>query len=233
MTFEQKEAEILNDAWARFKRLVRNCLHNGISDCVQMEVFYGGLNRPLQSLADASTAEGLMDKTYTEVKAILDTISRSTDEWVNNGYGMRSTDRRRAQARMIEADVATSLMTQMAIVTSLLKTMALNNNSKMIGPAAQMNAMNQFAAISCVQCGEVHLLICAHTTHNLCAMCKTSSTTKHTILVGGITLTSHGEINNNKQIKGMHQNAHGQQQHSQQHSNRLPIHPPSRLSNYY
>lgn len=42
---------------------------------------------------------------------------------------------------MIEADVATSLAAQMATVTSLLKTMALNNGG-MVGPATQMIAMN-------------------------------------------------------------------------------------------
>lgn len=47
VTFEQKEMETLSDASARFKRLVRNCIHNEIPYCVQMKIFYGGLNRPL------------------------------------------------------------------------------------------------------------------------------------------------------------------------------------------
>ena len=71
MTFEQKATETLSDAWAIFKRLVRNCPHNGIPDCIQMEIFCEGLNRPLQLIVDASTAGGLMDKTYTKAKAIL------------------------------------------------------------------------------------------------------------------------------------------------------------------
>lgn len=44
--FEQKEIETLSDAWAKFKRLVRNCPHNGILDCVKMGIFYGGSIEP-------------------------------------------------------------------------------------------------------------------------------------------------------------------------------------------
>lgn len=51
-----------------------------------MEIFYGGLNRPSHSIADASAAKGLMDKTYIEAKAILDRILRNTDEWVDDEY---------------------------------------------------------------------------------------------------------------------------------------------------
>lgn len=106
-----------------------------------------------------------MDKTNIEVKAILDRISRNTDEWVNDGYGFHFMDRRKAQARMIKAVVAMSLVAQMATMISLLKTMALNNEG-MAGPAAQMNAMNQVVAVSCVQYGESHLYDMCPTTHN-------------------------------------------------------------------
>lgn len=82
-----------------------------------------------------------MDKTYTKAKAILDRILRNTDERVDDGYGIHSMDRRKAQIGLIEADVVTNLTAQIAIVTSLLKTMALNN-SEMVDPAAQMNTMN-------------------------------------------------------------------------------------------
>lgn len=92
-----------------------------------------------------------MDKTYTQAKDILDRILRNIDEWLDDGYGSRSTDRRRAQARVIEAAVAKSLAVQLAMVTSLLKTIALNNNGGIVGSIALIHALNQVAAISCVQ----------------------------------------------------------------------------------
>lgn len=49
----------------------------------------------------------------------------------------------------IEVDVTTSLAAHMATLTSLLKTMALNNGA-LAGNANQLNALNQVAAISYV-----------------------------------------------------------------------------------
>lgn len=71
VTFEQKDLEMLSEAWTRLKRLIRNCLHNEIPNCVQKKIFYGELNRPSQSVVDASVAGGLMDKTYMQAKDIL------------------------------------------------------------------------------------------------------------------------------------------------------------------
>uniref|UniRef100_UPI001C3D1ED9 retrotransposon gag family protein n=1 Tax=Picosynechococcus sp. (strain ATCC 27264 / PCC 7002 / PR-6) TaxID=32049 RepID=UPI001C3D1ED9 len=43
--FQQKDRETVSNAWARFKRLVRNCPHNGFPKCVQIEIFYDSLNK--------------------------------------------------------------------------------------------------------------------------------------------------------------------------------------------
>lgn len=58
-------------------------------------------------------------------------------------------DRCKTHNGMIEVDVASSLVARMATVTSLLKTMVLNNGA-MVGTIAQMNVINQVAVISCV-----------------------------------------------------------------------------------
>ena len=98
-----------------------------------------------------------MDKTYTQAKDILDKILRNTDKWVDNGYGSRSTGRRRMQAKMLDTDVATSLAAQMATMTYLLKTIALNNQGGSVATVNAMNAASPTASVSCVQCSEGHL----------------------------------------------------------------------------
>lgn len=45
----------------------------------------------------------------------------------------------------------------MATVTSLFKTIALNNNGGMTSFTTLINALNEVAAVSCVQCGEADL----------------------------------------------------------------------------
>ena len=90
-----------------------------------------------------------MDKTYTQAKEILDRISRNTDEWVDDGYGSRYMDRRRSQAGMIETDATSNLSAQIANMTSLLKTIALNNQG---GTVASMDAMNTVIHSVCKLC---------------------------------------------------------------------------------
>lgn len=57
---------------------------------------------------------------------------------------------------MVEVDVASSLATQVATVKTLLKTIALDNGA-LNGIANQMNAMNQVATISRIQCHDPHV----------------------------------------------------------------------------
>ncbi|XP_038896304.1 uncharacterized protein LOC120084573 [Benincasa hispida] len=84
------------------------------------EQLVDSLDRSTQAVADASTAGGLMDKTYTEAKLILDRISRNTNEWIDNGYEERGSKQRRAESAIVPADTMSTLAAQMAAVTSLL-----------------------------------------------------------------------------------------------------------------
>lgn len=73
------------------------------------------------------------------------------------------------QAGVIEANVVTSLAEQMATVTSLLNTIALNNHGGTVGFAAPINALNQVVAVSYVQCEEAHLYnMCPHNPQSIC-----------------------------------------------------------------
>ncbi|XP_038889363.1 uncharacterized protein LOC120079279 [Benincasa hispida] len=155
LNFEQMNNETLSTTWVHLRRLVKNCLHIGIPDCVLMKTFYNGLNRSTQVVADASVARGFMDKTYTEAKVILHRISRNTDDCVDDGYGGRGSERRRNDNAIVPLDTMTTLAAQMAAVTSLLQTMALNQGA-LSQISAQPNAPAQVAAISCVQCGGGH-----------------------------------------------------------------------------
>lgn len=77
--FQQKDRETLSDALAGFKGLVRNWSHNGFLGCVQMEIFYDGLYEASQITTNSVAAGGLLDKTYTEAKNILDKISKNQE----------------------------------------------------------------------------------------------------------------------------------------------------------
>ncbi|XP_038889981.1 uncharacterized protein LOC120079717 [Benincasa hispida] len=106
------------------------------------------------SSADASTVGGLMDKTYTEAKLILDHISRNTNKWIDNGYEERGSDQIRVEA-IVPAITMNTLANQMATVTSLLQPMAIQQGH-LSQSSAQANALTQAATINYVQCEEGH-----------------------------------------------------------------------------
>ena len=106
--------------------------------------------------------------TYSYHEDILDRTSWNTNEWVDDGYGFRSTDRRRTQAGMLEADAATNLSAQMITMTSLLKT-ALSNQGGSIAAMNAMNVVNPTASVSCLQCGTRHLYdMCRYNLQSIC-----------------------------------------------------------------
>ncbi|XP_038891565.1 uncharacterized protein LOC120080952 [Benincasa hispida] len=109
----------------------------------------------MQVVVDAFMAKGLMDKTYTEAKSILDCISRNTDEWIDNGYDERGSEQRRAESAMVPADTMSILADQMATATSILQTMAIQQGH-LSQSSVQAYVLTQVAAINCVQCGEWH-----------------------------------------------------------------------------
>lgn len=104
---KKKDIEALSDAWPRFKRLVRNYLHNGFLECMQMEIFYDGLNEASQTATNAATAGRLLDKAYTEAKDILDRISKNHEDERrrNNTLGTSKNDTIAA----LQAQIATMI----------------------------------------------------------------------------------------------------------------------------
>ena len=71
-SFHQLEDESLYEALERFKELLRRCLHYGILYCIQLEIFYNGLNHSTRLMVDASTNRALLSKSYTEAYEILE-----------------------------------------------------------------------------------------------------------------------------------------------------------------
>lgn len=123
---------------------------------------------------DSSTTEDLLDKTYTEAKVVLNRIERSIDDWVYDGCGVRSIDRRRSNNSTIENEVVAQLTTQMAIMTSFLQTMALNNGA-MDGNVNQVNVLNLETTPSCVGCSESHPYEMCHKILNQSPTCETTT----------------------------------------------------------
>nr|GEW92911.1 reverse transcriptase domain-containing protein [Tanacetum cinerariifolium] len=60
--FLQKSNETFNEAWERFKDLLRQCPHHGFSDLHQQDTFYNALNPNDQDALDSAAGGNFLDK---------------------------------------------------------------------------------------------------------------------------------------------------------------------------
>nr|GEV00906.1 reverse transcriptase domain-containing protein [Tanacetum cinerariifolium] len=65
--FLQKSNETFNEAWERFKDLLRQCPHHGFSELHQLDTFYNALNPNDQDALDLAAEENFLDKFPTNV----------------------------------------------------------------------------------------------------------------------------------------------------------------------
>ncbi|GJU26704.1 reverse transcriptase domain-containing protein [Tanacetum coccineum] len=76
ITFYQKPNEAFNEAWERFKGLLRQCPHHGFSELHQLDTFYNSLNSIDQDALDSAAGGNFLDKMPQEGLAIIESKSK-------------------------------------------------------------------------------------------------------------------------------------------------------------
>ncbi|GJV49091.1 reverse transcriptase domain-containing protein [Tanacetum coccineum] len=76
ITFYQKPNETFNEAWERFKGLLRQCPHHGFSELHQLDTFYNSLNSNDQDALDSAAGGNFLDKMPQEGLAIIESKSK-------------------------------------------------------------------------------------------------------------------------------------------------------------
>nr|GEZ87839.1 reverse transcriptase domain-containing protein [Tanacetum cinerariifolium] len=66
----------LNEAWERFKDLLRQCLHHGFSELHQLDTFYNALNPNDQDALDSAAGGNFLDKIPRECLSIIESKSK-------------------------------------------------------------------------------------------------------------------------------------------------------------
>ncbi|GJZ93681.1 reverse transcriptase domain-containing protein [Tanacetum coccineum] len=75
-TFYQEPNETFNEAWERFKELLRQCPHHGFSKLHQLDTFYNSLNTNDQDALDSAAGGNFLDKMPREGLAIIESKSK-------------------------------------------------------------------------------------------------------------------------------------------------------------
>ena len=75
--FSQGGNESLNEAWERFKSMIRKCPSHGFDDQTQIHIFRNGLVPSSKLLLDATAGGSLMAKSNEEAVEIIDKMARN------------------------------------------------------------------------------------------------------------------------------------------------------------
>nr|GEV70457.1 hypothetical protein [Tanacetum cinerariifolium] len=74
--FLQKSNETFNEAWDRFKDLLRQCPRHGFSELHQLDTFYNALNPNDQDALDSAAGGNFLDKIPRECLSIIESKSK-------------------------------------------------------------------------------------------------------------------------------------------------------------
>nr|GEX68151.1 hypothetical protein [Tanacetum cinerariifolium] len=74
--FLQKPNETFNEAWERFKDLLRQCPHHSFSEIHQLDTFYNALNPNDQDALDSAAGGNFLDKIPRECLSIIESKSK-------------------------------------------------------------------------------------------------------------------------------------------------------------
>ncbi|GKA35095.1 reverse transcriptase domain-containing protein [Tanacetum coccineum] len=74
--FFQEPNETFNEAWERFKGLLRQCPHHGFSELHQLDTFYNSLNSNDQDALDSAAGGNFLDKMPRDGLAIIESKSK-------------------------------------------------------------------------------------------------------------------------------------------------------------
>ena len=100
--FSQGGAESLNEAWERYKSMLRKCPSNGFDAITQMHIFRNGLQPQPKLLLDATAGGSLMEKTTEEAVEIIERMVRN-DHQVQHDRSMVQKREEAGESRSNEA----------------------------------------------------------------------------------------------------------------------------------
>ena len=70
----------MNDAWDRFRELLRRCPQHGYELWSQVQTFYNGLNYLTRSLADATCGGSITSKTAKETHQLFEELAKNNNQ---------------------------------------------------------------------------------------------------------------------------------------------------------
>nr|GEW28759.1 hypothetical protein [Tanacetum cinerariifolium] len=159
--FLQKPNETFNEAWERFKDLLRQCPHHGFSELHQLDTIYNALNLNDQDALDSSAGGNFLEKIPRECLSIIK--SKSKVRYSRS----RNTDSRANTNAPLSSSLPSNSFDLQQIAASLEDKLDIRMNhfekslNDMNIPTAPLKAVEEV----CVTCG-------AHHSYNQCPLTR-------------------------------------------------------------
>ncbi|GJS18375.1 reverse transcriptase domain-containing protein, partial [Tanacetum coccineum] len=147
ITFYQKPNETFNEAWERFKGLLRQCPHHGFSKLHQLDTFYNSLNSNDQDALDSAAGGNFLDKMPQEGLAIIESKSK-----VRYSRSRANDSRVSTDAPLSNSSPSNNSFDMQQIAASLEDKMTIKMNQMMNQMKAPVKAVEEV----CVTCGSNH-----------------------------------------------------------------------------
>ncbi|GJZ51086.1 reverse transcriptase domain-containing protein, partial [Tanacetum coccineum] len=154
ITFYQKPNETFNEAWERFKGLLRQCPHHGFSELHQLDTFYNSLNSNDQDALDSAAGGNFLDKMPQEGLAIIESKSK-----VRYSRSRANDSRVSTDAPLSNSSPSNNSFDMQQIAASLEDKMTIKMNKMMnemkalvVTTPAPVKAVEEV----CVTCGSNH-----------------------------------------------------------------------------
>nr|GFA49038.1 reverse transcriptase domain-containing protein [Tanacetum cinerariifolium] len=220
--FLQKPNETFNEAWERFKDLLRKCPHHGFSELHQLDTFYNALNPNDQDTLDSAAGGNFLDKIPRECLSIIESKSkvrysrsRVTDSRANtNAPPSSSSPSNSFDPQQIVASLEDKLDIRMSRFEKSLNDM----KASFVTPTAPIKAVEEV----CVTCRANHSYNhCPLTRGNEFPVFHDNIQQFHTVAVGNfIQGNRHQNVSSQMRPPGFNQ------PNQQNNQNGPPIPPP-------
>nr|GEU97263.1 reverse transcriptase domain-containing protein [Tanacetum cinerariifolium] len=153
--FHQKSNETFNEAWERFKDLLRQCPHHGFSELHQLDTFYNALNPNDQDAPDSAAGGNFLDKIPRECLSIIESKlkvrysrGRVTDVRANTNANLSNSQSNSFDLQQIVA----ALEDKLDIRMNRFEKSLIDMKNSLITPTASLKAVTKVY----VTCGSNH-----------------------------------------------------------------------------
>nr|GEW15682.1 reverse transcriptase domain-containing protein [Tanacetum cinerariifolium] len=154
--FTQRFEETFEEAWDRFKEMLRACPHYGFSKLTQIDTFYNGLTEQDQDSLNVAAGGNLLNKTTREALKIIENKSRVRYSRSKSNVSRVNTDSRDNVSKT--DDRIDKLADQISNLVEIV-------NKQVIAPAKAVEK-------TCVTCGGAHdYYECIATDSNQSSVC--------------------------------------------------------------